>query len=210
MSTLALFISFIRAGLTICSRIELDIPSDATDGVRHDHFVTFLILEGLFNHSYESVINICVLQGRRLKVRYVAIFRAPAFCLLSRDLTITYFIRFIAHDDEWEVLCICLPCMLQEAISPLGQVLKSLLACEIKAEGAAISSFVKSISNGLVLFLASCIPDLHCHDCVVDYHFFFLKISSDSWLGILRVLALGVSHQKGGLTDVGVTENYNF
>ena len=73
-------------------------------------------------------------------------------------------------------------------------MLKSLLSREIEAEGAAISSFVESISNGLVLFLTSCIPDLDCHDGVVHYHFFFLKISSDSWLRILRVLALGVSH----------------
>ena len=100
--------------------------------------------------------------------------------------------------------------MLQEAVSPLGQVFKSLLASKIKAEGAAIRSFVESISNGLVLFLSSCIPDLHGHDGVVDHHFFFLKISTDSWLGILRVLALGVSHQKGGLTDIRVTENDNF
>ena len=89
-------------------------------------------------------------------------------------------------------------------------MLESFLSSKIKAEGAAIGSFVESISNGLVLFLASCIPDLHCHDRVVDYHFFFLKISSDRWLGILRVFALGVSHQERGLTDVRVTKNDNF
>ena len=84
--------------------------------------------------------------------------------------------------------------MLEEAIFPLLEVLKRLLASKIKAEGAAIGSFVESIPNGLVFLLTRGIPYLHSHDGVIDHYLLLLEIGSDSWLGVLRVLTLGISH----------------
>ena len=71
---------------------------------------------------------------------------------------------------------------------------EGLLPGDIVAESAAVSSLVEGIADGVILFLASCVPDLDGDDCVVNYNLLFLEVSTYGWLHLGRCLSLSVPH----------------
>ena len=91
-------------------------------------------------------------------------------------------------------------------------MLKRSLFSQIEAQGAAVSSSVEGIADGVVPLLSCSIPDLDGHNGVVDHHLFLLEVSANGRLGVLNAwsLSFGVSQQQRSLSDIGVAQHYNF
>ena len=106
------------------------------------------------------------------------------------------FIAFIAYDDEWEFAGLLRTDMFQETILPFGEVLECFSSREIEAQGAAVGSSIKCISNRLIFLLPGGVPNLNSDNSIINDHFLLLEVSSDSGLHVLWVLSLGVSHQQ--------------
>ena len=62
----------------------------------------------------------------------------------------------------------------------------------------------------MILLLSRSVPDLDCHDGVVDDHLFLLEVSPDCWLHILRDLALRVPEEEGRLAYVCLAQDDDF
>ena len=63
----------------------------------------------------------------------------------------------------------------------------------------------------MILLLTRRIPDLHCHDNVIDLDLALLKVRTDRRLGVLRIgfLAERIPVQERSLADVRVADDHN-
>jgi len=66
----------------------------------------------------------------------------------------------------------------QKLISPTVQGIKTLAICDIKTENAAIGSTVECDTQRLETFLSGGVPQLHCHQSIIDKDFFCEEVGA--------------------------------
>ena len=123
-SALALLLSFIGSGLAILPGIKCYGPSsDHADRIRHIYYIAVLISDSLLDDGHESIVYVCVLDGRSLEVWDVTVLLTPCFHLFSGYLPVI-FIALITHNNKRKVFWLSRSGVINEALSPLLNGLK--------------------------------------------------------------------------------------
>lgn len=112
-------------------RIQADGPASPTDGVRHHDGARLHALEGLARDLLEGLLDADALLGRGLVEWYAIVGIAPLATLLGVDLPLALTIDLVTKDHEGECLGLLRCCVVNEALLPLGQVLKGPPVCDI-------------------------------------------------------------------------------
>lgn len=164
-----------------CARINLDGTGSSSKRHWHIAIVTGLI-EALLACGHEKCDDTFTTRSISLIVGVAAIRLAPGLGLFLSDRTVH--IHLVSHYDEGEALRVLRGCLVKEILLPEVEALKTLFIAYVKGEDAAITAAIECKTDGSVLLLASCIPDLECNLLSINSDCLGLEISSNSGRGV--------------------------
>jgi hypothetical protein len=90
---------------------------------------------------------------------------------------------------------------------PLSKILKGFAISDIIYEDAAVGSSVESVAERLEFLLSCGIPDLECHNLIVDQGLLLGEIGTNSWLCVSGHFSIQILLQECSLSDTGIANN---
>ena len=87
---------------------------------------------------------------------------------MASHLSVTLHINLVSKQHEWESFWIVWLSIIDEALSPLVNILKTRRVSKVEGQSTAISASVESEAQRLELFLPGSVPNLKRHHLSVD------------------------------------------
>ena len=166
-SSTAIWSSLSLTTLVVILWLELHAARSFHHRLRHSDSLLSIASQCLLCHLEESLLDTGAIDGACLIKEHVIVFVGPLLASLCGHRAISLLVKLISDADEGEWLRILRPSVLVEAISPSAKCFEWCLVRDVIAEGAAVSSTIKGVSEWLELLLAGGIPDLQRHNSVV-------------------------------------------
>ena len=171
-------------------RIKFDGPASPSNSRRHVNNIGLHTFESLASDLLERLFYTDPLLRRRLIKRNPVVSVAPLFSFSSIHFSFTFSINFVSKHDEGEGFGFIWGGIIDKALLPFCQVLKSFTVRDIINENTAISSSIEGIAEGLELFLTRSVPNLEGHHLVINESLFLWEIGTDGWLSIACDLSI--------------------
>ena len=154
--------------ITCKSRVELDGTAGSTNGCWHFESVIFHTLECFTGNLLKSLLHTDSLLGWSLIERYIIVCLTPLFSLTFVNFALCLTINFVAKHHEGEWFMIIRSSIVNEALLPLGQILKCFAIRDIIDQHAAIRSTVEGVAKWLEFLLTCSVPDLKSDHLIID------------------------------------------
>ena len=177
--------------------------------VTHDRVYVYLLangkagLEHLVDQAGERAVNALPRLCTRFEGVH-ALLRAEIVEYLARDLALLGEVAFVADDDDGDVAD------LGQLLDPLANACEGVGVGEVEDHQAGVEALDVGADYVGMLFLASCVPDLHLGHCVsqnADMHRLCVRAVRLDLLDAELCLRVDVLQNHARFSDIEMTEH---